>query len=95
MGVKVNGETAQMPYYYIRNGLLHIKYEVDRCIILKPEEAEEVKARIIARPKQKQAILADAFHYYADVCGKKVEKDGIECADRNLMRLKAEYGRKD
>ena len=95
MSVKVNGENAIMPYYYIRNGLLHIKYEVDRCIELAYEEAEKVKERIIACPKNKQAILADAFHYYADVCHKKVESDGIACADHNLQKLRLEHGYKN
>ena len=40
--VYVEGELAIKPYYYFRNGYLHIRYNVDRVIKLSETEAAKL-----------------------------------------------------
>ena len=40
----IAGERAIKPFYYIRNGVLHARYNVDRAIELTQEDETEIKA---------------------------------------------------
>ena len=42
----VNGDTAIKPYYYMRNGLLHVRFTVDRCVELSKAEENQIKAEL-------------------------------------------------
>lgn len=73
----VNGETAIKPYWYLRNGLLHIRYNVDRCIKLSPSEEAEIKRKLSENPAEKQCILEDKWDFLTECVGKTIIHDGI------------------
>jgi hypothetical protein len=80
----VLGETAMHPYYYYRNGMLHVKYTVDRCLRLSEAEINELKIKLTANPSDKQKVLADAWNFFAECVGKEVLKDGVIEVDKNI-----------
>lgn len=87
----VNGELAIKPYYYYRNGLLHIRYSVDRCVEL--SEAEKAKLKEdMTKSHDKQSILADAWNFFTTCVKKPVIMDGIGEIERRI-RSGADYGR--
>lgn len=73
----VNGETAIKPYYYLRNGLLHVRYTVDRCVELSSTEIAQVKLDLTASPADKQGVLAKAWNFFTVTVGKAIIMDGI------------------
>lgn len=79
----VNGETAIKPYWYIRNGLLHIRYTVDRCIELSEWETERIKSEI-ADSTDKQKVLEKHWKTLTDYVGKPIIMDGIAEIDRRI-----------
>ena len=52
----INGDIAIKPYYYFRNGLLHVRYTVDRCIELSPDEISRLKTDLTCNPSRKQEV---------------------------------------
>lgn len=85
--VYVNGETAIKPYWYVRNGLLHIRYTVDRCIELSGWENERIKSEI-TDSTDKQKILEKHWKTLTDYVGKPIIMDGIAEIDRRIEKLK-------
>lgn len=81
----VNGETAIKPYWYLRNGLLHIRYSVDRCIKLSPSEEAEIKRKLSERPSEKQSILEDKWDFLTECVGKEIINDGIAEIERKFI----------
>lgn len=73
----INGETAMKPYWYLRNGLLHVRYTVDRCIQLSPDEVNKLKDDMTKNPAEKQSVLEKAWSFFSDCVGKAVIMDGI------------------
>lgn len=71
-------EAFLKPYYYMRNGLLHIRYNVDRCIRLSEAEEQKIKEQFSKRPHAKQEILSDNWQLLVDFVGKEVIEDGIK-----------------
>jgi hypothetical protein len=89
----INGETAIKPYYYVRNGLLHVRYMVDRCIELSRAEEERVHSDITRSPALKQDILAKEWDFQSELVGKAVIHDGIEEMDKRLREWTGNGGR--
>lgn len=85
------GETAIKPYYYMRNGLLHIRYTVDRCVELTPSEVAKLKVDITANPEKKQAILEEMWNFLTLSVERKIIQDGIAELERRIK----EYGLKN
>lgn len=75
----INGELAIKPYYYYRNGLLHVRYIVDRCFELTREESDELKKEMshTQDSTDKQTVLANAWQNLSDNPDKELIKDGI------------------
>ena len=73
----INNELAIKPYYYYRNGLLHVRYTVDRCIHLSASEAERLKADMTSHPERKQEILERAWSFFEKTVRKSLIMDGI------------------
>lgn len=88
MNVTVNGETAIKPYYYLRNGVLHIRYTVDRCIKLSPAETEKLKKEMDSCPYDKQLVLAEAWNFFACFVRKNIIMDGVAELGRKIRELK-------
>lgn len=82
--VTINGETAIKPYFYLRNGYIHIRYTVDRCMKLSPSEVQELKEKITRDPSHKQDTLVDRWKFYSDCVGKEVIMDGIKELEKNM-----------
>ena len=80
----VNGETAMKPYYYFRNGLLHIRYNVDRCIELTPSESAKLKVELTSSSNDKQEVLAKAWNFFTTCVEKPVIQDGIAEVEKRL-----------
>lgn len=80
----VNGETAIKPYYYLRNGLLHVRYTVDRCVELTEDETKRLIAKIRDKPWDKQGVLSEAWSFYADCVGKPIIRDGITEVEKRI-----------
>ena len=76
--VYVEGELAIKPYYYFRNGYLHIRYNVDRVIKLSETESAKLKLEMTANPADKQSVLAEAWSFFATTVGKPVIHDGLK-----------------
>lgn len=92
--VTINGETAIKPYFYLRNGYIHVRYTVDRCMKLSPSEVQELKEKITRDPSCKQGTLIDHWKFYSDCVGKDVIMDGIKELEKNMEGF-AGNGRKD
>ena len=80
----INGETAIKPYYYIRNGLLHVRYTVDRCVELSKAEELQIKADLTANSSDKQNILAKSWQLLTVFIGKTIISDGVAELERRI-----------
>lgn len=87
----VNGETAIKPYYYMRNGLLHVRFTVDRCIELSKTEEEQVKKDLTACPEKKQSILSKKWNFFTVMVKKAIIFDGIKAGDERMKKMTEEY----
>ena len=83
------GETAIKPYYYMRNGLLHVRYTVDRCVELTPSEVTKLKVDITANPEKKQTILEEMWNLLTVSVERNIIHDGIAEMERRIK----EYAR--
>ena len=92
----INGELAIKPYFYYRNGLLHVRYLVDRCYELTKEEADELKKEIAYtdNPADKQAVLAQAWQDCSDNPDKEFIKDGIMELEKRMEEFRAKNEKK-
>lgn len=82
------GETAIKPYYYMRNGLLHVRYTVDRCVELTPSEVAKLKVDITANPDKKQTILEEMWNFLTLSVERKVIHDGIAELEKRIEGYK-------
>lgn len=80
----INGDVAIKPYAYLRNGLLHVRYTVDRCIQLSDSETEALKAKLSSDPVHKQDILMDTWNFQTKCVGKEVIHDGIAEIEKRM-----------
>lgn len=86
-------EIAMKPYYYYRNGKLHIRYGVDRCIELSSTESARLKVELTSSGRDKQEVLAEAWNLFTTRVGKTVIRDGI--AEIEKMMKGAENGQQN
>lgn len=82
------GETAIKPYYYMRNGLLHVRYTVDRCVELTPAEVAKLKVDITANPEKKQTILEEMWNFLTLSVERKIIHDGIAEMEKRIEGYK-------
>ena len=83
----INGETAIKPYYYMRNGVLHARYTVDRAIELSESEEKEIKERITLAPYNKQDIFSKQWNLLTVYVGKPILFDGIKAGEEKMKEL--------
>ena len=84
----INGETAIKPYYYFRNGSLHVRYTVDRCMKLSSSEVAKLKDELTASPSYKQSILRKAWSFFSVTVGKEILHDGIAELEKQIKEFK-------
>jgi hypothetical protein len=82
------GETAIKPYYYMRNGLLHVRYTVDRCVELTPSEVAKLKVDITANPENKQTILEEMWNFLTVSVERNIIHDGIAELEKRIEDYK-------
>lgn len=88
-------EHAIKPYFYLRNGDIHCRYTVDRCIELSKTEEERVKKELTANPSNKQNILFDNWNFFTIFVRKTIIWDGIARAGHLIEEYrKKNEGRK-
>lgn len=85
--VIINGETAIKPYYYMRNGVLHARYTVDRAVELSESEEKEIKEKLSLEPFNKQEILAKSWNLLTVYVGKTIFYDGIKAGLDKMTRM--------
>lgn len=76
-------EIAIKPYYYYRNGLLHIRYMVDRCVELSPTEQAKLKVDM-STTFDKQTLFAKAWNFFTTCVEKPIIRDGIAEMERRI-----------
>ena len=91
----INGDVAIKPYYYMRNGLLHTRYTVDRCIELSKDEEYRIKEEITSTPQNKQSILAKYWNLLTVMVKKTIIFDGIKKGDERITELSRKYNNAD
>lgn len=84
----INGETCIKPYYYMRNGLLHVRYTVDRCVELTSTEVAKAKIDITLHPEEKQSILAKLWALITKQVGRPIIMDGIAELEKRIKGYK-------
>ena len=84
----INGETAIKPYYYFRNGSLHVRYTVDRCMKLSSSEVARLKDELTASPAYKQSILKKEWNFFSVTVGREIIHDGNAELERQLKEFK-------
>ena len=84
----INGETAIKPFYYYRNGYLHVRYTVDRCMKLSSAESDKLKAGLTENPAGKQDVLAEAWSFFEKAVQKHIIMDGIAELGRQIEEFK-------
>ena len=87
----INGEVVIKPYYYLRNGLLHVRFTVDRCIKLSSDEEARIKAQLEGKPEQKQNILGKEWNLLTQFVGKAILNDGVMEGDKRTKEMTKEY----
>ena len=92
----INGDIAIKPYYYLRNGLLHVRHTVDRAVNLSKDEETRVKEELTEAPAQKQQILGREWNLQTVMNEKPVIMDGIKAAEERMNELSSRFeGRKN
>lgn len=84
----INGETAIKPYYYLRNGKLHVRYTVDRCVELSDSEVSMIKDDLTKNPADKQNILSKAWNFVIVCLQKTIIMDGIAELEKQIKGFK-------
>lgn len=87
----INGEVAIKPYYYLRNGLLHVRFTVDKCVKLSTDEEARIKAQLEGKPEQKQDILGKEWNLLTQFAGKAILNDGVLEGDKRTKEMTKEY----
>lgn len=91
MRTRINGETAIKPYYYLRCGAIHARYNVDRVIELSPTEVAKLKVDMASGDKQE--VLGKAWNMFETCVKKPIVQDGIAYVDERMKGK--ENGRKN
>lgn len=80
-------EIAMKPYYYYRNGFLHIRYMVDRCVSL--TESEKTKLKLdLTTSYNKQEVLSKMWNFLTTCVKREVIRDGISELEKRINRYK-------
>ena len=91
----VDGETAIKPYYYMRNGLLHIRFNVDRAIELSKEEEAKIKKELAESPSCKQKVFAENWNLLSNFVRKPVIQNGLKAGVDRMKELSEKYEHKN
>lgn len=85
--VFVEGVKVSKPYFYVRNSLLHVKGNFDKCIELSQTEVERLKALLNQASygsEEKQAILYSFWQFCEKELKKPVIQDGLSEIEKRI-----------
>lgn len=85
--VYIEGIKVSKPYFYLRNGLLHVKGNFDKCIELSPSEAERLKDKLSSASygaEEKQDILYNFWQFCERELKKPVIQNGLSEIERRI-----------
>lgn len=85
--VYIEGVKVSKPYFYLRNGLLHVKGNFDKCIELSPSEVKKLKDFLSSAsygPEEKQDILYAFWQFCEKGLKKTVIQDGLSEIERRI-----------
>ena len=88
----VNGEFSIKPQYYLRNGLLHVRYTVDRAVDLSKDEVMRIKGELDKNPAYKQQILGREWNLQTVMNERTVIMDGIKAGEDRMDELSGKFG---
>ena len=88
----INGDIAIKPYYYLRNGLLHVRHTVDRAVDLSKDEAMRIKEELDKAPAEKQQILGREWNLQTVMNEKPIIMDGIKAGEDRMDELSSKFG---
>ena len=88
----INGDIAVKPYYYLRNGLLHVRHTVDRAVDLSQDEVMRIKEELTEDPARKQQILGREWNLQTVMNEKPIIMDGIKAAEERMSILSSRFG---
>ena len=88
----INGDIAIKPYYYLRNGLLHVRHTVDRAVDLSKDEEMRVKEELDKAPAEKQQILGREWNLQTVMNERPVIMDGIKAGEDRMDELSVRFG---
>ena len=75
----INSEQAIKPYYYVRNGRLHVRYTVDRAMDLSEAETDRIKRELTeAGPQNKQEVLGKEWELLENMVERPVIQNGLD-----------------
>lgn len=85
--VYIEGVKVSKPYFYVRNGLLHVKGNFDKCIELSQAEEQNLKDRLNNASygaEEKQDVLYEFWQLCEKELGKPVIQDGLREIERRI-----------
>lgn len=91
--VYVEGVKVSKPYFYVRNGLLHVKGNFDKCIELSQAEVQNLKDRLNScsyGAEEKQEVLYAFWQFCEKELKKTVIRDGLLEIERRIKNNKGD-----
>lgn len=85
--VYIDGVKVSKPYFYLRNGLLHVKGNFDKCIELSQAEVQNLKDRLNNASygaEEKQDVLYEFWQLCERELKKPVIQDGLSEIERRI-----------
>ena len=79
-------EVAIKPYWYYRNGYIHIRYTVDRCVELSESEKARLKVAM-STSFDKQEVLSKEWDFQTRCIDKEIIRDGIVETEKHIRRM--------
>lgn len=85
--VYIEGVKVSKPYFYLRNGLLHVKGNLDKCIELSPAEVKRLKDMLLSASygaEEKQEVLYAFWQFCERELKKPVIQDGLSEIEKRI-----------
>lgn len=85
--VYIDGIKVSKPYFYVRNGLLHVKGNFDKCMELSQSEVKMLKDWLQTasyESEEKQEILYNFWQFCERELKKPVIQDGLSEIEKRI-----------
>ena len=83
--VYIDGVKVSKPYFYVRNGLLHVKGNFDKCMELSQSEVKRLKDILQSSyGEEKQDILYSFWQFCEKELKKPVIQDGLSEIEKRI-----------